>query len=135
MSDNSKEAILLSVDYYEGANNHAIEFESPSNSIVAEQLQKLDGGNRSSLCIEKANGDVFCVGGGPTRFHISVTVGDDIFLIFDSTLGNNSETLVIGAIKTPIPSCHVVDRPTALKTALHFIEGGTLDESLQWKQS
>jgi hypothetical protein len=124
----------LCIDNYVGKINNRTEIINPTVSHIREAIQSLNGGNCSSLCFTGADESVFCVGGGPDRFHESVTFSNAVYILCNPNNGSEPVQLIIGSILTPLPSQYIVDQQTALRAAEYFYRNGTLDPDLHWTE-
>ncbi len=111
--------------------------DNPTWIEVRAALQSMDAGRRSELVVEAADGSLLVVGGGNGRFHIQITYPrgtiPEILLLVDPSRGTGPEELIVGGVKTALPSQFIVDEAKALQAASRFFENGSADQGLIWE--
>jgi hypothetical protein len=126
----------LVVDNYEGKRNKRIETPRPTLAEVTEAVKYLNGGSKSSSCMIGSDDSVFCFGGGPGGYHVSVTLSDQVLVLCDPTKPHDQQVnIIIGSIWTPLPADFIVDDRTALTAVESYFSRGTLAPSLKWVES
>src|SRR4051812_17190269 len=88
--------------------------DGPSWAAVREAILSLDGGRRSDLVFEAANGNMMCVGGGEGRYVVSTQTGRRSRTGVAATLVNpagGDEVMggvIVGGCQTDLPERFVV---------------------------
>jgi hypothetical protein len=126
---------MLTIDNYVGNINKRIEKSSPSLRDIEGAIVALNSDNKSSLCVEGTDDSVFCVGGGPEGYHVSVTYTHGVYVLAELGKGEEEVQLVIGSVLTPLPAKYVVGQAAALNASRHYYSTGQLSPSLTWAKS
>jgi hypothetical protein len=122
----------LEIDNYEGNRNNLTSRTSPTIGDVIEAVKALNGKKQSSFCVAGNDGTVFCVGGGPNGYHVSVTFVDKVFCLCDPTKSDQKVDIIIGSIRTPLPENLIVDQQKVIAAIEMYVMQGTLLPSLNW---
>src|SRR4051812_48901447 len=111
---------------------------NPSWEQVLTAIRSLDGGRRSDMFFEAANGSAMCIGGGGDRFVVCTqsgrqpASGQAANLINPSGVDEVREGVVVGGCQTDVTERYIVDLAITLQAAEIFYHSGELDPTLVW---